>query len=173
VSSPYNANVAALHHVDLTEFDVCAEMDKVVGNLDDFEITGQQILVGAFVRPVSDKLVTRSGVVLLKATTEVGRDASEDAVQGKVVRVLKIGPQAFPPEYVGEWGDRGPPKVGDWLLTEPQTGVQLSVKCSGSVGTEMFKGADSKRLAGHGGWPCRLMFAKDILGRLREPHLVV
>jgi hypothetical protein len=170
--SVYNANVAYLHQIENTGFDVALEMDKLVGNLDDFEVNGQQILVGAFVRPVSDSMTAPGGTKFLKAPDQVGRDSSEDAVQGKVVRVLKIGPQAFLEKFAGEWPG-GFPKVGDWLICEPQTGVQLSVKCSGSIDTEMFKGADSKRIAGNGGWPCRLMWAKDILGRVAAPWMVV
>ncbi len=169
--SLYNSNVASLHIVEFEQIEtVVHEMDKVVGDLNDFEVVGQNILVGAWVRPVSEFI---PGSSLLRATDQVGRDSSEDAVQGKVVRVLKVGPQAFPAEYAAEWGSNGPPVPGDWLLVEPQFGVQLSVKCSGSQPTDLFKGADSKRIAGHGGWPCRLVFGKDILGRVRLPHFVV
>lgn len=169
--SIYNANVAVLHQKEEGGFDVALEMDKVVGNLDDFEVNGQQILVGAFVRPALDTLTTANGVTLWRPPETIGKASSEDAVQSIVCRVLKKGPQAFA-KLEGEWPS-GAPDVGDWIISPPQNGTPLSVKCTGSIPTAMFRDADGKRIAGNGGWPCRLIDGTGVMGKIKDPWMVV
>src|ERR1035437_10003091 len=58
---------------------------KQAGNLDAFELFGNQVLIGVYERPK----VTKSGIHLADVTRQ------EDAHQGKAGCVLKKGPAAF------------------------------------------------------------------------------
>jgi co-chaperonin GroES (HSP10) len=74
-----------------------------VGDLDDFEVIGDRVLVGIYMRPEKT-----SGGIIRPDINKV-----EDVWQGKVGLVLKWGPDAFRDEdgelyeqrvEVGEWG---------------------------------------------------------------------
>lgn len=77
---------------------------KQVGNLDEIELFGNQVLVGVYTRPNK----TKSGILLTDATR------GEDANQGKAALVLKKGPAAFVPDNkVDFYGQDVSP--GDWV----------------------------------------------------------
>ncbi len=94
--------------------------------------------------------------------------------QGKVLRVLKLGPQAFNPavfpSLVDEWGN-DLPKVGDWVFCRCNDGVQISYKGAGSRKTTMFDNIE--KMPGDGGWPCRIVAFSDIISKVDGPTRVV
>src|ERR1700742_479098 len=79
-----------------------------VGDLSDLHLTKDDILIGTFFRPEK----TAGGII------RPDSDVSEDAWQGKVGLILKLGPTAFvdAPDYSFVWDDTGPFKVGDWVV---------------------------------------------------------
>jgi hypothetical protein len=156
----YSSEVSVLHSGLKSNTNVADEMDKVIGDLSHFEIAGEQVLVGVYVRPTKAK----SGLIL----TGTGKDVVEDIFQGKVVRVLKLGPQAFA-KYEHEWPG-GVPKVGDWLFCRPNDAFQISLKCPGGQATDMFDDIQGRSTLG--GWPCRLVFGADVYGRISDPQIV-
>jgi hypothetical protein len=167
--------VATLHRVDQSVYNVAEEMDKVVGSLDDIVLRGQDILVGVFVRPSKTKIIGAGGKPFIMHTGGTGKEAVEDVYQGKIVRILKLGPQAFCPktfpELAAEWGDAPMPKVGDWVFCRATDGIQCSYKGSGSLPTEMFE--DMAKMPSNGGWPCRIIAFGDVIGRVSDPAVFV
>ncbi len=75
---------------------------ELVGNLDNVEVIGSQVLLGIYVRPEK----TKGGIFLTDSAKE------EDIWQGKVGLVLKWGPDAFRDENGDLYEQRA--EVGDW-----------------------------------------------------------
>ncbi len=150
------AIVAALHDAR-PDFDPAAEMDRSIGDISGIEIFADQILVGVYLR--GERL--SSGLI---DPTMV----AEDAIQGKVTRILKIGASAFSekhlPRFNGRW-----PEVGDWVFNRAQDAFALSIRGRGASSTSVLANYPKLR----GAWPCRLVFANDIYGRITDPNTVV
>jgi hypothetical protein len=166
-----NAETAVLHRLDQSMFNVAEEMDKVVGDLSQVEVCAQQVLVGVYVRPQVSTIKGANGELIPFFSGGTGQAAMEDIYQGKVARVLKLGPQAFPKSTLAEWGEAGPPKVGDWIAVDAGAGIQVSLKCRGSQDTGMFEGI--KKVSNKTGWPCRFVQFADIFARVTEPQVMV
>jgi hypothetical protein len=116
------------------------------------------------------------GKSIIIHTGGTGKEAVEDVYQGKVLKILKLGPTAFNkdvfPSLVEQWGGEDMiPKVGDWVFCRANDGVQVSYKGTGSVPTEMF--ADMEKMPSNGGWPCRIVAFNDIIGVVSGPAVVV
>lgn len=89
---------------------------KKIGSLDEFIVTGDQVLLGIYQRPEK----TASGLYLSDKTL------SEDEHQGKAGLVLKLGEKAF--KYDGEFAYEGHAfKEGDWVSTWVTDGRKLYV----------------------------------------------
>lgn len=167
--------VATLHRVDQSVFNVAEEMDKVIGSLDDLTLTGQDVLVGVFVRPSKTKIRGAGGKDFILHTGGTGKEAVEDIYQGKIVRILKLGPMAFNvekfPSLKDEWPNGELPKIGDWVFCRAGDGIQASYKGTGSEDTKMFE--DMQKVPGNGGWPCRIVAFSDIIGKVSDPAVLV
>ena len=167
--------VATLHRVDQSVYNVADEMDKVIGSLDDLTITGQDILVGVFVRPSKTKIKGAGGKDFILHTGGTGKEAVEDIYQGKIVRILKMGPLAFDlgkcPSLATEWPGGELPKVGDWVFCRANDGIQVSYKGTGSQDTSMFE--DMAKVPSNGGWPCRIVAFSDVIGKVSDPAVLV
>lgn len=87
-----------------------------VGDVSNFEVFGNNVLVGLYKRP--DR--TKSGIILADSTRD------EDRYQGKVGMVLKKGPLAF---KGGDKYDFGGLDVneGDWVVFRVSDGWPLSI----------------------------------------------
>ena len=131
------------------------EVFQAVGSLDDIDVFGTNVLIGVYQR----SNVSRGGLILSSSATD-------DKWQGKCGLVLKIGPTAFNPDskkLLADFGGRFP-VVGEWVFHEVRDSVQLSYKGAGAVRP---KGRDED------GWPVRLVYAADLLGRIKDPNSVI
>ena len=194
--------VAALHKQFDWVHDVPTEMDAVIGDLSGISLKGQDVLCGVYLHPVQyymqDQL--RGGRFRNPENSEpvimncggTGKETLEDVYQGKVLRILKLGSQAFNPDVFkglvdrvetnedgtprlihGEWGKyiSDLPKVGDWVFCRCNDGVQISYKGEGSQKTTMFDNIE--KMPADGGWPCRIVAFSDIIAKVDSPTRVV
>lgn len=92
----------------------------LVGDLSTIHLTKDDVLIGTYFRPEK----TAGGII------RPGGDVSEDAWQGKVGLLLKIGPTAFvdAPDFTFVWDETGPFKVGDWVVYKGGDTWQLSIR---------------------------------------------
>jgi len=88
-----------------------------IGDLSEFEVFNNQVLIGIYIRPVK----TQGGIML----TDAYRD--EDKWQGKVGLVLKKGPTVCV-DKTGEWFKGVTINEGDWVITRPSDGFLLTVR---------------------------------------------
>ena len=88
--------------------------DAVAPFLNDFHLTGAQVLMGIYVRPER----TKSGLYLSDQYRE------EDVYQGKAGLILKMGPMKFDEKDSDFFGENLP-KVGDWVLYRPSDGFPM------------------------------------------------
>ena len=143
---------------------------RQLGDISDFELFGKEVLVAVYVRPLRNE---NSGLTISDNIQK------EDAIQGKIVLVLKAGPSAFgamddisfrEAQYGG-----APPKPGDWLMVRAAAGEPISYYGPNAeeVKTENRRGEMEKLYCWDGGWPCRIIDDSNFVGRVTEPHSVV
>jgi co-chaperonin GroES (HSP10) len=89
---------------------------KQVGNLSQFEIFGNQILLGVYERPK----ITKSGIHLADQTVK------EDSHQGKAALVLKKGPSAFVSDENYDFKGQNV-SVGDWVAIFVSDGRRIMI----------------------------------------------
>lgn len=96
--------------------DPAETIKKVVGNLDDIEVSGAQVLVGTYVRPEK----TKGGIII------EDRSRREDMYQGKIGLVLKMGPFAFQENDNIKFGSFKV-SVGDWVFYRAQDSFAMGL----------------------------------------------
>lgn len=99
------------HDVDPKE-----ELLSKIGDLSEFEVFLNDVVVALYVRPEK----TKGGIIL----TDKYRD--EDRFQGKVGLVVALGRRAFVDE-TGEFFSGGEVKLHDWVWFRPSDGFALQV----------------------------------------------
>lgn len=87
-----------------------------VGDISDFELFNNQVLVALYLRPK----ITKSGIILTDQTVD------EDIYQSKVGLVLKKGPTAFQDEE-GQWFNNVTINEGDWLVSRASDGWTITI----------------------------------------------
>lgn len=140
-----------------------------VGSVDGLWLTGKQILVAVYVRPIR-----------MQGSIQIGRQKTQKAdwYEGKVALILKTGPEAFQGDasYLrAMFRDSVPPKVGDWLFTNANAGIQIS-HCGSGAARVIFKnalGKDQDVYEWAHGWPCRIITDDSVLGLVEEPHTII
>lgn len=93
--------------------------DKVleeIGDIADFELFHNQVLVAVYIRPER----TKGGIIL----TDQHRD--EDRYQGKVGLILKTGPDAFH-DPSGKWFKGVEFNDLDWVVFKPSEGWSITI----------------------------------------------
>lgn len=104
-------NLAMVHTVD-----PASVIQKQIGDLKDYPLFANWVLVGVYERPE----MTKSGIILPDQTR------SEDKYQGKAALVLKKGPSAFKDDdnykFHGMSAD-----VGDWVAIFVTDGRQIII----------------------------------------------
>lgn len=94
-----------------------AALFEAVGDLTNFDIFHNQILVATYVRPEK----TSGGII------RPGMNVDEDEYQGKVGLVVKVGPSAFldtdDQDFLGQTLT-----VGDWVVYRTGDGWQLTIR---------------------------------------------
>jgi hypothetical protein len=139
-----------------------AEIYDALGDISDFEVWGNQVLIAVYCPPAE----TKSGFLIGSQTT------LESVWQGKVGLIIKIGPDAFP-ETAATFGGN-PPKPGDWVYhcVQEQT-LQLSLKGAASKKLILKSPRGEEEEARKwGGWPVRLVSGSSIYGRVKHPEIV-
>ena len=98
-----------------------ALMDRA-GNLDNYEIGHNLVLVATYVAP--DRII--KGFESIGGLVRTDRDVDEDRFQGKVALVLKCGPQAF--LDIGKVTFSGfDAKPGDWIIYRPSDAMEIFI----------------------------------------------
>ena len=153
------------HHDDYEE--AKEQIRKALGDISAIEVFGSQVLVAAYVRPNK----TTTGLYLsVKMQTE-------DIWQGKAVLVLKLGPSAYDGDdsYLRAiFGDRNPLAPGDWVFVRAADGHPMSLIGDGGerVMAKDHRGGEVP-IFDWDGWPCRVVPAESIIGRINKPHSIV
>ncbi len=98
------------------EIDPKKKLIDEIGDISNFEIFNNNILVAVYQRPAK----TKSGLYLTDKTTE------EDRFQSKVGLLLKVGPRAFEPNAEG-WFDGVEFNLNDWIVFRPSDGWTVTV----------------------------------------------
>lgn len=96
--------------------DPAKEILKQVGDLKNFQIFGNHVLIGVYKRPEK----TKSGIILSDTTRD------EDKAQGKAGLVLKKGPSAFVNDVHYDFHGMDV-AVGDWIAIFVSDGRPLVV----------------------------------------------
>jgi co-chaperonin GroES (HSP10) len=96
-----------------------ALLDKV-GNLDGIECYGSDVLVAVYMRPEK----TRAGIILTDAMR------GEDAHQGKVGLIVKMGPTAYRDEEGNKFRDID---VGQWAVFRSSDGWPVLLNTENAV----------------------------------------
>lgn len=91
-----------------------------VGDLSGVELYGSDVLVAIYMRPEK----TKSGIILTDAMR------GEDAYQGKVGLIVKMGPTCFTDEEGDKFRDI---KVGDWCVFRSSDGWPVTLNTNGAV----------------------------------------
>ncbi len=95
------------------DIDPALDIKKRIGNLKDFTLFGNQILVGVYLRPDKGKEIKRNdGTVTNLYIPDQTR--TEDKHQGKAALVLLKGPSAFVSDEHYDFKGQNV-KVGDWV----------------------------------------------------------
>lgn len=131
---------------------------------------GRQIAVAVFCRPS----ISAAGIYMPV------KDIKEDWWQHKVCLLIATGPDAFGAVTGNEtylkarFGDREPPKVGDWVFMNASTGTQLML-CG--EGHSRPQGIDhlgrEYDLFEWDGWPVRILDDDSLIGRIGKPHQII
>lgn len=98
------------------ENDPASEIMKKAGDLSDFVVFGNQVLLGVYERPK----VTKSGIHLADMTRH------EDRLQGKAAVVLKKGPTAFVSDSNYDFKGQNV-EIGDWVAIFVSDGRQIVI----------------------------------------------
>lgn len=149
----------SLYTTDLE--DSVKEMDEALGDISGLEVFGNEVLIGVFCRATK----TKSGFM-------VGSIAKEDVWQGKVGRILKIGPDAFPENDATFNGRK--PEVGDWVYHNINEATIQHFYAGPGSQMRVDKGpAGSDQVRGWSGWPIRLVVGSRIYGRVTRPETIL
>jgi co-chaperonin GroES (HSP10) len=97
--------------------DPVTETIERTGDLSEFEVPLNKVLIGIYMRPEK----TKSGMIL------PDQYRNEDVFQGKAGLVLKCGPLAFvDDDRIKFNGFKAEP--GDWVLFRPSDGLKLDIR---------------------------------------------
>jgi hypothetical protein len=143
---------------------------EMLGDINDEEgliLFGHQVCVAVFVKPI----VNLKGIILSD------KEQKEDFWQQKVGMVVSVAPGAFTgkAEYLeGRYGNRGVPKVGDWVFMNASSGIQMFLR---GTNAKRPKGVDTLGreydLFNFDGWPVRICDDESLIGRIGKPHSII
>ena len=154
------------HHDDYAE--AKRQILQALGSTADLEIFGSNVLVAIYVRPEKS---SKSGIYV------TSKRQVEDIYNGKVVMIVKAGPDAFRGDESWlkmQYGSAAPPAPGDWCFLPENVGIMTQF-CGD--GAERVKGTDSMGriidVYEWDGWPCRIIRHDALIGRMNRPHEIV
>ena len=133
-------------------------------------IFGRQVAVAVFCRPN----ITPGGIYIPI------KEVREDWWQHKCVLLVATGPDAFGAVtgderyFKARYGDRGPPKIGEWVVMNASTGLQCSWR---GQGASRPSGIDHLGrpfdLFEWDGWPIRILEDDSLISTMARPHEIV
>lgn len=101
----------------ISTHDPVEEIMEKIGDLTDFVIPFNKILIGIYMRPEK----TKSGLILSDQYRE------EDRWQGRAGVILKRGPMAFIDDDRVKFNGLNP-QVGEWVCFRPSDGMKLDIR---------------------------------------------
>ncbi len=138
---------------DAASNDPAAPLWAAAGDLSDYEVFHNLVLVATYVPPPSTmKGPDGEAIKFYKPDNAM----SEDRFQGKVGLVLAFGPNAFEDDNVAKFGGMTISK-GDWVVYRPSDGHELFIR---------------DRRKQNEGLSCRLIEDVFIRGRVTDPSLI-
>ena len=165
--------------------DAKREIFDAVGDLSGFRLTGSQILIGVYLRPVAGL----GGIIRTQKAT------MEDFYQGKTGLIVRVGPDCTTElpasfDHVTDRDERAKleremdshkalaasfggrlPTVGDWIMVKSSDTEQLHVRGPGAfIRQDRHELQDWDKLSP---WPCWLGYLADIRAVLDDPAMVV
>lgn len=102
--------------------DPAEKLINEIGDLSEFIVPFNKILVGLYVRPNKMKIKGTDKVFHLSDET-----VKEDLYQGKAGLILKKGPMAFVDDDRVKFNDLRP-DVGDWIAFRPSAGLKIDIR---------------------------------------------
>jgi hypothetical protein len=93
-----------------------------IGDLTDFVVPFNKILVGIYIRPNIKKVAGTDRVIHLSDDT-----VGEDKYQGKAGIILKRGPMAFVDDDRIKFNGLNP-QVGEWIAFRPSDGLKIDIR---------------------------------------------
>lgn len=174
----FTTGIARHHRRSYDDYEVAkAHILQAIGDIADIELFGKGVLCAVFVRP-NMREIKRADGSIGQVYTGV-KDIMEDWWQTKGLLILKCGPAAFGKLDDDSWGlsmfgDADPPKPGNWLFANANTGIQINLAGDGASRPQAvdFSG-NAVDLFEWDGWPCRIIPDDQFYGRLTNPQVVV
>jgi len=105
----------------LHDNDPAEQIWKTIGNIEDIELYGNQVLIGIYERPDKMKVGNTGHVIHIPDQTR-----TEDRHQGKAGLVLKKGPKAFVSDSNYDFGEQNV-ESGDWVAVFVSDGRQIII----------------------------------------------
>lgn len=178
-TAKYTDGITRHHRPFYDDYDVCkAHIAQAIGNIDEMDLFGRQVLIAVFCRPNTMKVRKHDGTdtfIYLPV-----KEIKEDWWQHKAALILKVGPEAFKGDDEGTYHNatfgRGKlaPQVGDWLVANPSAGQQMNLS---GEGANRPKAVDQRGeefdIFEWDGWPCRIVPDDCFVMRIKNPHSVV
>ena len=168
-------------HDDYAE--AAADILAYIGDISQEEIFGRNVLCATYIRPPYSSIKNEDGTIKKNddgtdmRTYHTVAAMEEDIPQGKVLLILKCGPEAFTGDESfrrAMFADREPPKAGQWLFASPQSGTMMMIRGSGSKRVN-FKDRTGREHPKYDwdGWPCRILTDEQFFGRMSAPNVIV
>lgn len=163
-------DVTLLHRWHHDNYDVAKKhIHQQLGDISDMRLTGRQVMVAVYVRPGG---LSAGG--LLQGTL---KEQKNDWWEGKASLIIATGPSAFDgtDAYLkATFHQSIKPKVGDWVITNANAGIQMNISGEGS---ERVKSPDRRGdlmdTYEWDGWPCRVVLDDSIIMLVDAPHTVI
>lgn len=174
-SPTFTEGVSRHHRPSFDNYQVAKEhIFQALGDIsgaDGLRLFGKEVCVAVFCRPNVHR-VDRGNVLYLPI-----KEIKEDWWQHKVAMIVAMGPSAFSGDqsYMdAQFGEYGPPKIGDWVFCNASNGIQLNL-CGDDASRP--QGLDTlgrqMDLYEWDGWPCRIISDDQFLGMIGKPQAIV
>jgi hypothetical protein len=143
------------------------EIFAAIGKMGDWTPWGDWV-VGAIYHPPA---TSKGGIIMVSESTARATQgakglstAASHRLEGKAFLLLASGPAAFPEKAMHWYPDGRAPRPGDWFFALPNTGIEISLQFPGAIASDRTDGKP---------WPCRLFLAKDLMGPLPNPSVLI
>lgn len=171
----FTAGITRHHRPDYDDYEVAKQhIFQALGDIygpEGLRLFGKEVAIACFVRPAMYRVSED------KVWFRTIDDQKEDWFQHKVAMIIATGPSAFRGDdsYVdAQFGECGPPKIGDWVFCNASNGIQISLRGDGASRPQ---GVDNHGnpcdLFAWDGWPVRIISDDQFLGMIGKPQQIV